>query len=152
MARLFTEVTKHVHVESITRELTKRKHSLRGYVKRLVRATPADLCDEVAVSNDAAYEEPEVGDLDAGVHLLRFAQVEMHAVVGNRNEFEVEVFHAIDFELESQRWLQVPVDTVLLELRGREGVREGGREAGREGGRERGSEGGREGGREGERE
>ena len=106
------------------------------------------------MSDDAAYEEPEVGDLDARVHLLRFAQVEMHAVVGNRNEFEVEVFHAIDFELESQRRLQVSVDTILLELRGKrksfkEGRREGERQGGRQGGRERGREGGRVGGRKG---
>ena len=40
----------------------------------------------------------------------------MHAVVCDRDELEVKVAHPVDLELEGERWLQVAVDPVLLEL------------------------------------
>ena len=47
---------------------------------------------------------------------LSFAEIKMHAVVGDGNEFKVKVLHAVDLKLEGQGRLQVAVDAVLDEL------------------------------------
>ena len=40
----------------------------------------------------------------------------MHAVVGDWDEFKVEVLHSIDFELEGESRFKMAVDAVLAEL------------------------------------
>jgi len=47
---------------------------------------------------------------------LCFAEVEMHAVVDDGYCLQVKVAHPIDFQLKSQRWFQVAVNAILLEL------------------------------------
>lgn len=47
---------------------------------------------------------------------LSLAEVEVHAVVGNRNGLQVKVLHAVDLQLEGQGRLQVAVDAVLGKL------------------------------------
>ena len=44
------------------------------------------------------------------------AEVEMHSVVDDGYRLEVKVAHAVDLQLECQCWLQVTVNTILLEL------------------------------------
>ena len=48
---------------------------------------------------------------------LRLAEIQMHPVVGDRNELKVKVAHSVDLELECQRWLQVAIYAILLELK-----------------------------------
>ena len=67
------------------------------------------------MADDGAHEEAVVGDLDAHLH-ARGAQVQVHLVVGAGNGGQVEVAHAVELQLEGQRWLQVSVDAVLLKL------------------------------------
>jgi len=40
----------------------------------------------------------------------------MHSVVDDGYRLEVKVAHAVDLQLECQCWLQVTVNTILLEL------------------------------------
>lgn len=74
------------------------------------------LGDEVGVADDGPYEEAIVCDLRALLH-ARGPQVLVHLVVGAGHGRQVEVAHTVQLQLEGQRRLQVPVNTVLLELR-----------------------------------
>lgn len=64
---------------------------------------------------DGPNKEAVVGDLGALLH-TGGAQVQVHLVVGTGQRLQVEVAHAVELQLKGQRRLQVPVDTVLLEL------------------------------------
>ena len=88
-----------------------------------VDSTPLYLCDEVRVADDGSDEEAVIGDLGTFLH-TGGAQVQVHFVVGTGHGCQVKVTHAVQLQLEGQSRLQVPVDTVLLELgeRGRVGV------------------------------
>ena len=68
------------------------------------------------MANDGTDEKAVVSDL---CPLLNAGgtQVQVHLVVGAGHSRQVKVAHAVELQLEGQSWLQVPVDTVLLELR-----------------------------------
>lgn len=78
-------------------------------------SSSSHLSDQVRVADDGPHKEAVVGDLGAHLH-PGGAQVQVHLVVGARDGRQGEVAHAIELQLESQRWLQVAVDPVLLEL------------------------------------
>lgn len=67
------------------------------------------------MADDGAHEEAVVRYLGAHLH-AGGAQVQVHLVVGARDGGERKVPHAVQFQLEGQRRLQVPVDPVLFEL------------------------------------
>ena len=67
------------------------------------------------MSDDGADEEPVVHHLGSLLDLGR-AEVDVEPVVVGGDRLEVEVAHAVEFELEGERRLQVPVDAVLVEL------------------------------------
>lgn len=73
------------------------------------------LGDEVWVADDGAHKEAVVCDLGAHLH-AGGAQVQVHLVIGTRDGGERKVAHAVQFQLEGQRWLQVPVDPILFKL------------------------------------
>ena len=71
--------------------------------------------DEIRVSNDGADKEAIIGDLLTFGH-LGFAKVEVHFLVGCRQCLQLVRPQPIDFQLEGQRWFQVAIDAVLVEL------------------------------------
>lgn len=56
------------------------------------------------MADDGTHEEAIVRDLGAHLH-AGGAQVQVHLVVGTRDGGERKVTHAVQFQLESQRWL-----------------------------------------------
>lgn len=78
---------------------------------------PPCLGDEVGVAHDGADEEAVVGGLGARLH-PGSSQVEVHPVAGTGDGRQLEVPHAAQLQLESERRLQVPVDPILRELSG----------------------------------
>lgn len=67
------------------------------------------------MADDGAHEETVVRDLGAHLH-AGGAQIQVHLVVGARDGGERKVAHAVQFQLEGQRRLQVPVDPIFFEL------------------------------------
>jgi hypothetical protein len=67
------------------------------------------------VTDDGPDKEAVVCDLCAHLH-TGSAQVKVHLVVGTGNGGQGKVTHAVQLQLEGQRWLQVTVDPVLLKL------------------------------------
>ena len=47
---------------------------------------------------------------------LSLAQIEMHSMIGNRNSFQVKISHSVNFQLESESRLQMPVDVIFFKL------------------------------------
>ena len=68
------------------------------------------------MSDDRSHEKAMIHDLSPLLDLRR-AEVDVQAVVVRGHGFEVEVAHAIEFQLEGERRFQVPVYPILVELK-----------------------------------
>lgn len=73
------------------------------------------LGDQVRVADDGPHKEAVVRHLGAHLH-TGCTQIQVHFVVGARDSSQGKVAHAVELQLEGERWLQVAVDPVLLEL------------------------------------
>lgn len=76
------------------------------------------LCDEVRMANDGSDKEAIICDFCPLFHASS-TQVQLHPVMGAGNGSQVKVTHTIQLKLEGQSRLQVTVDSVFMELRGR---------------------------------
>lgn len=75
----------------------------------------SDLCDEIRVADDSADEEAVVSHFSTLLN-TGSTQIQVHLVVGTGDGCQVKVSHSVELQLEGQRWLQITVNTILLEL------------------------------------
>lgn len=73
------------------------------------------LGNQVGMPYDSPHEEAVVCHLCSYFH-FRCSQVEVHLMVGTWDGSEVEVSHPVQLQLESQSWLQMPVDPIFFKL------------------------------------
>lgn len=73
------------------------------------------LCDQIRMTDNGSHEETVVCNFGPHLH-TSCTQIQVHLVVGTWNGSQGEIAHAVELQLESQCWLQVPIDPVLLEL------------------------------------
>lgn len=73
------------------------------------------LCDQIGVADNGSHKETVVGNLRAHFH-TRCAQVQVHLVVGTWDGGQGKITHAVELQLESQRWFQMTIDPVFLKL------------------------------------
>lgn len=75
------------------------------------------LCNEIWVADNCSDEEAVVRNFSTLLNTSS-SQVEVHLVVGAGNSCQVKVPHSVELQLKGQSWLQIPVNTIFLELKG----------------------------------
>lgn len=73
-------------------------------------------CNEIWVPHNCPDEEAVVCHFSALLDPSR-SQVQVHLLVGAGNCCQVKVPHSVELQLKRQSWLQISVNSVLLELR-----------------------------------
>lgn len=71
------------------------------------------------MADDGPHKEAVVRHLCARLH-PGGTQVQVHLVIGAGDGGQGKVAHAVELQLKGQGRLQVPVNTILLELRGKQ--------------------------------